>query len=99
MKKYEMGQKVTISHPDYGTVQGTVHVLGNARPYVPLGFTHFTLGRRLEAAGWTVTDGWSGSASDRVLKVLDSWDMETAEPTQGALAEAVRTALGSDDLP
>lgn len=92
-KKYVSGQRVTISHPDYGSVQGTVHVLGNARPYVPLGFTHFTLGKRLEMSGWKVTDGWTGSASDRVSAVLDSWDTETTEPTQGALVEAVRAAL------
>lgn len=29
-----------------------------------------------------------------VVDVLDNWDVETYEPTQGALVEAVRGALG-----
>lgn len=94
MNKFTDGQKVSITHPVYGCVQGTVHVLGNARPYVPLGFTHFTLGKNLERAGWKVTDGWNGSPQSQVLAILDDWDIETNEATQAALVGAIRAVYG-----
>jgi hypothetical protein len=91
--KFTNGQRVTLTHAQYGQITGTVHVLGNANPYIPLGFTHLTLGKGLERAGWKITDGWQGSDRSRIIAILDGWDTETYEANQGALVDAVRAVL------
>jgi len=87
--KYRTGQKVTLTHPTYGRIHGTVHPSSNANPYVPLGFAHLTLGKNLERAGWTASEGWT-DPRDEVLAILDAWDVESGEATQAALADAIR---------
>ena len=88
--KFKNGQRVTLAHRQYGQIRGTVHVLGNANPYVPLGFTHFTLGKNLARGGWNIIDGWIDSPESRVKALLDEWDVETNEPNQVDLVDRIR---------
>lgn len=95
MDRFIEGQKVTLTHPQYGEIRGSVHTLPNAKPYVPVGITHFTLGKRFHQSEWTVIDGWGDTAEARVRALLDGWDLESTEATQADLADAIRAIYDS----
>lgn len=84
------GDRVVLRHRKYGEIHGIAHRNSGSLPYVPLGFTHLTLGQRLADTGWRIVP----SALSELRDLLDGWDVETDEATQADLVAQVRTLFG-----
>lgn len=89
-QQFRDGDMVILRHRKYGEIRSVVHVSSNALPYIALGFTHLTLGVGLEKAGWKV----SRDPAQTVRELIDGWDVETEEATQGALVDQIREVFG-----
>lgn len=84
------GDRVVLRHRKYGEIHGTARRNSGSLAYVPLGFTHLTLGQRLADTGWHVVP--SPLAELRAL--VDGWDVDTGEATQADLVDKVRALFG-----
>lgn len=89
------GDPVVLRHKKYGEIHGTAHRNRGSLAYVPLGFTHLTLGQRLADTGWRIVESPLGD----LRTLLDSVDVETHEPTQADLVDRIRQLFGWETEP
>lgn len=88
------GDRVTIVHETYGTLNGVAHWSGSTF-YLPFGFGHINLNSHMERQGWHVADG---DPLDRVAELCRTVDRDSHEALQAWLADEILAVLGRGSI-
>lgn len=91
----KIGDRITIQHPDYGTLTGNVHGSTTSGFYLPLGVGYIGLGKQAERRGWRIV---ARNQTENVLREIANFirtvDVESSEPLQGWMVDEITEILG-----